>query len=174
MISISLTSGMSPRFFLSDLPSSLAVSTSGTSSGGNFHAALPAEDFSKIRPSFWFTWRVALRVMCFIASQVVQSRIDDLRRKYVLPSSTKALRANANSGTGAAFRLALIKCGLMPVPSQLWHFPSPPHKEQVFRDMPTSLLLLTRLEHHRAISSISSFAERTERSLSATTPTAVS
>src|SRR4051794_15800564 len=67
-----------------------------------------------------------------------------------------------------------LKCGLMPVPSHLWHFPLPPHKEQVFRDMPTSLLLLTRLEDHRAISSISSFAERTERSLSATTPTAVS
>ncbi len=27
----------------------------------------PGEDFSKIKPSFWFTWRVALRVTCFIA-----------------------------------------------------------------------------------------------------------
>ncbi len=48
-------------------PRSFAVSTSGTSSGGSFHAALPGDDFSKIRPSFWLTWRVALRVMCFIA-----------------------------------------------------------------------------------------------------------
>ena len=52
MISISLTSGMLPRSFLSDAPSSAAVSTSGTSSGGSFHAAFPGDDFSKINPSF--------------------------------------------------------------------------------------------------------------------------
>src|ERR1700688_1588598 len=66
MISISLTSGMLPRSFLSDEPRSFDASTSGTSSGGNFHAALPGEDFSKIRPSFWLTWVVALRIGCFI------------------------------------------------------------------------------------------------------------
>jgi hypothetical protein len=53
MISISLTSGMSPRSLRSCLPSTFAVSTSGTSSGGNFQAALPGDDFSKINPSFW-------------------------------------------------------------------------------------------------------------------------
>src|SRR5208283_1442052 len=67
MISISLTSGMLPRSFLSEEPRSFAVSTSGTSSGGSFHAALPGEDFSKIKPSFWLTWRVALRMIGFIA-----------------------------------------------------------------------------------------------------------
>src|SRR5712691_7544139 len=68
MISISLTSGMLPRFFLSLVPKSFVESTSGTSSGGSFHAAFPAPDFSKTRPSFWLTCRVALRVICFTAS----------------------------------------------------------------------------------------------------------
>src|SRR5580704_1071544 len=67
MISISLTSGMLPRSFLSASPSSADVSTSGTSSGGSFHAAFPAEDFSKIRPSFWLTWRLAFLLTGFIA-----------------------------------------------------------------------------------------------------------
>src|SRR5579883_630722 len=61
MISISLTSGMFPRSFLSDEPRSSFESTSGTSSGGSFHAAFPGEDFSKISPSSWLVWRVALR-----------------------------------------------------------------------------------------------------------------
>src|SRR5689334_697684 len=67
MISSSLTSGMLPRSLRSALPNSLKVSTSGTSSGGSFQAALPGDDFSKMRFSFWLMWRVALRVMCFIA-----------------------------------------------------------------------------------------------------------
>src|SRR5579864_4436215 len=51
--------GMWPRSARSAPPSSSAASTSGTSSGGSFHAAFPGEDFSKISPSFWLTWRVA-------------------------------------------------------------------------------------------------------------------
>src|SRR5712692_2774847 len=37
----------------------------GTSSGGNSKARLPGEDFSKIRPSFWFVWREAFLILRF-------------------------------------------------------------------------------------------------------------
>jgi hypothetical protein len=37
---------------------------------------LPGDDFSKIKPSFWLMWRVALRVMCFvIAHHLVLCRL---------------------------------------------------------------------------------------------------
>jgi hypothetical protein len=52
MISISLTSGMLPEIFSFGGTEELRVSTSGTSSGGSFHAAFPGDDFSKIKPSF--------------------------------------------------------------------------------------------------------------------------
>src|SRR4029077_8778530 len=37
----------------------------GTSSGGNSKARLPGDDFSKMRPSFWFVWREAFLILWF-------------------------------------------------------------------------------------------------------------
>ena len=42
-------------------PARCAASTAGTSSGGSSMPRLPGADFSKISPSFWLTWRRALR-----------------------------------------------------------------------------------------------------------------
>ena len=49
------------REFARRVPS--AGSTAGTSSGGSSMPRLPGADFSKIRPSFWLTWRAALPIV---------------------------------------------------------------------------------------------------------------
>ena len=102
MISISLTSGILPRSFLSDEPRSSAVSTSGTSSGGSFQAAFPGDDFSKIRPSFWLTCRVALRGMCVTGSPPARRSAD---RFLPWPRSDRSLSATIPTAVSMALRV---------------------------------------------------------------------
>src|SRR5437667_375722 len=87
MISISLTSGMFPRSFLSASPNSLDASTSGTSSSGSLHAAFPAEDlmpkdatvdririFTRLHDKFIESWRSGeqyLRVLPKLLNSIV-------------------------------------------------------------------------------------------------------
>src|ERR1039458_3179572 len=60
MISISLTSGITPRPPRRALPPSReAPPPAGTSSPASRYAFFPGDDFSKINPSFWLTCVVA-------------------------------------------------------------------------------------------------------------------
>src|SRR5580698_6437953 len=69
MTSISLTSGKpstpSRRWLEAK---DFAGSAAGTSSGGRSNARLPGEDFSKIRPSFWFVCVVAFLILSVMIS----------------------------------------------------------------------------------------------------------
>src|SRR5271170_1489422 len=160
MISISLTSGMLPRSFRSAAPSSLDASTSGTSSGGSFHAALPAEDFSKIKPSFWLTWSVALRIVCFIAERFLshlyiprskisgpwESMLPDPPQLGHTPVPEQFLHLGSVS----------LRCTFVPVPEHSAHLPSPQHALHL-----VSMTALTRYlppDLQRASSSTSSLA----------------
>src|ERR1700733_14202085 len=130
MISISLTSGIEPRSLRSWLPSIYAVSTSGTSSGGSFQAAFPGDDFSKIRPSFWLIWRVALRVMCFIIySFSPKSNISVVRLYEPVPPQAGQTPVPAQFWH---FGWSELRCVFVPDPKHSAHFPSPPQETQAF------------------------------------------